>query len=397
MRYLDQSDFDLGLWRSWTEFGKSYAFGDERVVEYLSSVSSRILSSPEARTYADAATFGFFCREGNIRRYLKKFSDLNSMRGIGTVTHIAPGNIPVNFAYSLVMGLLSGNSNILRMPTREFDQANFLVRVLIEVSNEPNHSEISDRSILFRSSRDNPSLIELVGESDGLIVWGGDETVGHFRSMARKPTSRELMFPSRLSTAILSSSAINSLSKIELDKLALAFYHDTYLVDQNACSSPSQVIWLGDEDSFKSASSKFWQSVDLQVKNHYATWSTTGVEKLLDVFRKVQDAGRVIEVQRASSVVWRSRDAKFRAEPLRYGAFAELVFPSLPKDSEVLRANEQTLTYFGVEKDDIFRWLEELQSSNVERIVPVGKALDIGLNWDGKETLVILSRRIELS
>ena len=157
------------------------------------------------------------------------------------------------------------------------------------------------------------------------------------------------------------------------------------------------MIWLGDEDSFKSASSKFWQSVDLQVKNHYATWSTTGVEKLLDVFRKVQDAGRVIEVQRASSVVWRSRDAKFRAEPLRYGAFAELVFPSLPKDSEVLRANEQTLTYFGVEKDDIFRWLEELQSSNVERIVPVGKALDIGLNWDGKETLVILSRRIELS
>lgn len=397
MRYFNQSDFDTGLWKAWTEFGKSYAFGDERVVEYLSNVSSRILSSPEARTYTDAATFGFFCREGNIRRYLKKFSDFNSMRGIGTVTHIAPGNVPVNFAYSLVMGLLSGNSNILRMPTREFDQANFLVKVFIEVSNEPNHSEISDRSILFRSSRDNPSLIELVGDSDGLIVWGGDETVGHFRSMARKPTSRELMFPSRLSTAIFSSSAINSLSKIELDKLALAFYNDTYLVDQNACSSPSQVIWLGDEYSFKSASSRFWQRVDLQVKNQYATWSTTGVEKLLDVFNKVQEAGRAIEVQRDSSVVWRSRDAEFRFGPLRYGAFAELVFPSLPKDPEVLRTNEQTLTYFGVEKEDIFRWLEELQLSNVERIVPVGKALDIGLNWDGKDTLAILSRRIEIS
>lgn len=397
MRFLDQAEFEKGDWQSEYEFGNSHPVGEDQVVAYLSAVSTRVLGSPEARRFPDAATFGFFCREANIRRYLAPLSDLEQMRGIGTVLHISPGNIPVNFAYSLVMGLLSGNSNLLRLPSREFAQATFLLRTLIDVADEPQHNEVSKRTILFRSTRNSDSLVELVGKSDGLIVWGGDETVSHFQSMPRKALSREIMFPSRVSTAVLLAQSIDELSQVALDKLALAFYHDTYLVDQNACSSPSQVVWLGDKGVFERASAKFWQSVDRQVRSQYTTWSTTGVEKLMDVFRKVQSAGRVIVLERTSGVVWRSQDSEFAKQPLRYGAFAEFVFGSLPESSNFLRSNEQTITYFGVEKQTLLNWVLSLQKSSVERVVPVGKALDIGLNWDGKDTLVMLSRKIEIS
>jgi hypothetical protein len=397
MRLLDAIEFEVQPWKSWFEFGNSYPVGENRIIEFLNQVSSRVLSSREARQFPDAATFGFFCRETNIRRYLSELNELKHMRGIGTVLHIAPGNIPINFAYSLVMGLLSGNSNILRLPTKNFDQATFLIRVLTDVANEPQHLEVSRRIMLFRSDRDSKALLELVGSSDGLVVWGGDATVEHFQMMPRKAMSRDVMFPSRVSTAILSASAIKGLSPEELDKLALGFYHDTYLVDQNACSSPSQVVWIGDEQSYQSASSIFWKSVAHQVNSRYSTWSTTGIEKLLDIFRKVEEAGRSIKLESNSAIVTRSRDIHFRIEPLRFGAFAEVVVSNIQESGPFLRSNEQTLTYFGVDKQRLFECVSSLGKSNVERIVPVGKALDIGLNWDGKDTLVLLSRRIELS
>jgi hypothetical protein len=215
--------------------------------------------------------------------------------------------------------------------------------------------------------------------------------------MPRKAMSRDVMFPSRVSTAVLSAPAIEELGSKELDKLALGFYHDTYLVDQNACSSPSQVVWIGDEQSYKIASSKFWERVADQVNSRYSTLSTTGIEKLLDIFRKVEEAGKSIKLEQNSGVVTRSRDLHFRNEPLRFGAFAEVVVSNLQESGPFLRSNEQTITYFGLDKQRLFEWVGALRKSSVERIVPVGKALDIGLNWDGKDTLVLLSRRIELS
>ena len=49
--------------------------------------------------------------------------------GRGTVLHITPSNVPTNFAYSMVFGLLSGNNNIIRLPSKNFLQ----VKILCEI------------------------------------------------------------------------------------------------------------------------------------------------------------------------------------------------------------------------------------------------------------------------
>ena len=61
---------------------------------------------------------------------IKKVSDLKTSVGWGTLLHITPSNIPINFAYSFVMGLLSGNSNIVRLPSRLYPQIDLLLKLL---------------------------------------------------------------------------------------------------------------------------------------------------------------------------------------------------------------------------------------------------------------------------
>ena len=82
---------------------------------------------PEVRHYPDVVTFAFFCRKANLL-HLQKEHATNSLRlGRGLVFHIAPSNVPVNFAYSLICGLLSGNNNIVRLPGKQFRQVDLIV------------------------------------------------------------------------------------------------------------------------------------------------------------------------------------------------------------------------------------------------------------------------------
>ena len=45
----------------------------------------------------------------------------------------------------------------------------------------------------------------------------------------------------------------------EIQRLAEKFYNDTYLVDQNACSSPHLIIWMGNQ--INKGRKKFWKSI----------------------------------------------------------------------------------------------------------------------------------------
>ena len=67
------------------------------------------------------------------KQFKKLFKDykLDNFRfGRGICLHILPNNTSINFAYSLVFGLMSGNSNILRIPNID-NLVKIIVRKLI--------------------------------------------------------------------------------------------------------------------------------------------------------------------------------------------------------------------------------------------------------------------------
>ena len=49
---------------------------------------------------------------------------------MGLIFHITPSNIPTNFAYSLIFGLITGNSNIVKVPSKNFEQVTIICRVI---------------------------------------------------------------------------------------------------------------------------------------------------------------------------------------------------------------------------------------------------------------------------
>ena len=56
----------------------------------------------------------------------------------------------------------------------------------------------------------------------------------------------------------------------------------------------------------------------------------------------------------------------------------------------------QTVTYFGVQPEKIREIVLQNQLMGVDRIVPFGKAMDIGIIWDGYDIIRSLSRIVAL-
>lgn len=54
----------------------------------------------------------------------------------------------------------------------------------------------------------------------------------------------------------------------------------------------------------------------------------------------------------------------------------------------------QTCVYYGVEKNEIQRMVQDNCLMGIDRIVPVGSSLDIGVIWDGYDIVGQLSRII---
>ena len=111
-----------------------YDVFDQDIIKLLNEISKKILNNRNCRKFPDLVSFGFWCRANNLKAIIKNYSFFKNRIGRGTVLHIAPSNVPTNFAYSMVFGLLSGNNNIIRLPSKNFLQVEVLCNILEKLS-----------------------------------------------------------------------------------------------------------------------------------------------------------------------------------------------------------------------------------------------------------------------
>ena len=78
----------------------------------------------------------------------------------------------------------------------------------------------------------------------------------------------------------------------------------------------------------------------------------------------------------------------------KFGYFYELSIVDLKELSKIIETKIQTITYFGISKNEILDFIIEEGLIGVDRIVPIGNALDIGIYWDGYDLIRTLSRHI---
>ena len=373
-------------------------FSDE-VIIYLNLLSKEIKKDPQTKHFPDVATFSFFCRKANILLLKKEFFQNTSYRlGRGTVFHIAPSNVPVNFAFSLVVGLLSGNTNIVRVPSKNFDQVNIIVNAINNLSKKPEHKVISERIILVKYSRSDSATEHFSSNCDVRVIWGGDETINQIRQNLIPPRAFDITFADRYS--ICAINADKFIDDRDPKKIALGFYNDTYLFDQNACTSPHLIIWLGSKSNIQSSQNIFWDNLYKIVEEKYTVQPVFAIDKITSFCNQSIDLNSIERVDKKDNLLWRVKLKELPNNIDKYrcnsGYFFEYSAKSLSELSKIINRKYQTLAYYGLSKRDFSNLIDEIRPFGIDRIVPIGRTMDFSLIWDGYDLITALSREIEI-
>lgn len=65
------------------------------------------------------------------------------------------------------------------------------------------------------------------------------------------------------------------------EQTARSFYNDTFLSDQNACTSPRLVYWYGDKNDLDKARTEFWDRLWNIVKKEYSFQDIQGIGNVI--------------------------------------------------------------------------------------------------------------------
>ena len=80
----------------------------------------------------------------------------------------------------------------------------------------------------------------------------------------------------------------------------------------------------------------------------------------------------------------------------KWGYFYEYDANNLNEIVNIINSKFQTLTYFGFKKSILSNFIKINRLSGIDRIVPIGRALDMQTIWDGYDIEKTLSRIIDI-
>ena len=366
------------------------------VRSFVSRLSEQLMADQDARKWADVVSFAWWCRKANIERLASVYDDGILRLGRGVAFHITPNNIPVNFAFSWIFSLLAGNANLVRLPDFAFPQLVIILRHVKNLLAEKPYRELAAMNIFLTYGREEQITLDLSAMADVRIIWGGDATIRTIRTSPLPPRAIDIGFSDRYSFSILGAGRVLALGKSDFPRLIAGFFNDTYLMDQNACSSPRLVIWHGGSGEAVEAQERFWNALGQEVVSRYELAPISAVDKFTQVCRDAIELEFLNGFHHFDNRIFRLQlRAVFPGIEKRRGNcgyFYEYITDNLDDLAPIINNKYQTLTYFGVSKELFTSFILRNRITGIDRIVPVGSAMDIGLIWDGYDLIRSFSR-----
>lgn len=195
---------------------------------------------------------------------------------------------------------------------------------------------------------------------------------------------------------------INSEEYLELEnkeRLAADFYNDTYLSDQNACTSPRVVCWIGDKS--KEAKEIFWNELYKLVLNKYRFQPIMAVDKASLAYLGAASLGDTYMLKESdkNNMLVRVKVDKLSPELMKYrgnsGFFYEYDCESVMDLKDF--CNDTHCQTIGVIKNKEFlRPLLNVGIKGVDRITNIGHTMDFDLVWDGYNLIERFTRTISM-
>ena len=373
----------------------------EDTLYFLDDLSKALMKSREAKAFPDIVTLGFWLRKSSALSLKKRFvsDDSNAHIGRGVAFHIAPSNVPVNFAYSLFTGLLCGNANVVRVPSKDFAQIEIINKAIRAVLEK--HPDMKPYIALLRYERDREINDSLSGLCDVRVIWGGDATIAELRKSPLSPRATEITFADRYSLAVIDSDEYMRLLRDDVDnktaaRIASDFYNDTYLSDQNACTSPRVVVWTG--STKEEAKEIFWKNLSSLVKEKNYFQPIQCVDKLsMEYMASTSGLGAMKQNSKEDNRLVRIQVSDLLPKLMDYrgnsGYFYEYDCDDIMMIHDFCNDTHcQTIGLLG--EKTIVEPLLKSGIRGVDRIVPIGHTMDFDLVWDGYNLVERLTRTI---
>lgn len=364
----------------------------EEVLLFFNDLSKLILR--KGRGYSDVATFGFWCRRSALLKEKDKYDDLHYRLGRGIIFHSTPSNVPVNFAFSFAVGLLSGNANIVRLPAKSFPQVEIICAAIAELLST-SHKSLIPYICFVKYPPDKQITDHFSSLCQGRVIWGGDATIAEIRQSPLRPRAIEIAFADRYSVAVIDSGAY--LQSCDKKKIAQNFYNDTYFSDQNACTAPRLVVWIGKNKEV--AKKEFWRNILEIVKGNYSITPVQTIGKI-DAAYKAAVGMDLSRVDTDFPWITRLTVNSLSEEIMKYrynsGFFYEYDAESIDEIIPFCTEKCQTLVQYGLSREQIDQLLIQGRPHGIDRIVPIGESMNFTLVWDGYDLIRVMSRKISV-
>lgn len=379
---------------------------NELSIEFLSALSQKILTAKGIKNYSELVALAYWLRKSNITSIVDSFkreihvNELIVPRGIAF--HIAPSNVDSIFLYSWALSLLAGNLNIVRVSQNIGEQLELLLLLIKELCNIEKWEPISSRNIILTYPKNERINLFISSISDVRILWGGDDTVQNIKLIPSKPAAKDISFADKFSYTVINSMKYLSLNETGKINLSKHFFNDAYWFDQMACSSPRFVLFCGDEETCKSSSSLFWSFLEDELKRRGNNDTINiAMEKLVYMYESISRTEAIFPKIKPGQYkptvlhVDKNEINKFR-ESCGGGFFFECFIGDLDELINLISKKDQTLSYSGFELNELKEFAQKVNGAGIDRIVPVGQALNFSPTWDGYSLLNELTKRVSL-
>ncbi|WP_433224323.1 acyl-CoA reductase [Dactylosporangium sp. CS-047395] len=382
--------------------GGPLVVGDERVRDFLTAFSRRLLRPDVARRHPELGSLGFFLRKGELARAVARLGDgvagqRRAPRGL--VLHFPPANVDTIFVYSWALSALAGNHNIVRISNRSAGAAEAVLAALNDVLADADPA-IAQTQRMVTYDRDDTLTAALSAACDLRVLWGGDASVTALRRHPVRPLARELAFPDRSSFAAVSVAGWRAATPAERRAAVAGFANDLYWFDQAACSSPRALFWVGADSAAADARAEFTGLMAEEISlRGWTVEPAMAVEKYVATYALAADgaATRVAFAGNALAEVDLASLGELQRGWLGAGTVCHVSVGSLAELAPAIRRKDQTLAHFGFTLGELDDFVTLVAGRGLDRIVPFGQALTFAGVWDGLDLLHEFTRIITIA
>ena len=240
----------------------------EYILNFFDSLSNHWLKNPKNNFLTHFSSMGAsflinFIKRTNLEpllseslnnniNYLDKFIFVNNLNKKvmahpkGLITHWLAGNVPVLGMISLIQGILTKNTNVIKLPREGGLILPFMASQIAYHVYQKDKLKIEGSKIMnsclfvYCNKQDIEAQKKLSINSDIRVAWGGREAVESVMSLPRKYGTEDVIFGPKYSFAIVGK---NSFKNDELNEISYKLAIDISVFEQQGCNSPHTVFY----------------------------------------------------------------------------------------------------------------------------------------------------------